>query len=89
MAIAGVILVLARYKAIRLRFAENWEEEYRIGDQAAAQPVEVVEEKKARRAPKEHTPEEKAEAARIRMEKLIGRKTINSQESKPPAKKSS
>ena len=29
MAIAGAILLMARYKAINLKFAENWEEEYR------------------------------------------------------------
>jgi len=28
MAIAGAVLLMARYKAINLKFAENWEEEY-------------------------------------------------------------
>jgi hypothetical protein len=28
MAIAGAVLLLARYKAVNLKFAENWEEEY-------------------------------------------------------------
>src|ERR1044071_7577454 len=28
MAIAGAVLLLVRYKAINLKFAENWEEEY-------------------------------------------------------------
>ena len=28
MAIAGAVLLMVRYKAINLKFAENWEEEY-------------------------------------------------------------
>ena len=41
MAIAGVIMLLVRYKRIHLAFAENWEEDYHVG----AQPVsEVTEE---------------------------------------------
>jgi phosphatidylglycerol:prolipoprotein diacylglycerol transferase len=34
MAIAGAILLMARYKAIRLQSAENWEEEYKVSTQA-------------------------------------------------------
>jgi hypothetical protein len=41
MAIAGGVLLMARYKAINLKFAENWEEEYHTGEQPAAVPVEV------------------------------------------------
>jgi phosphatidylglycerol---prolipoprotein diacylglyceryl transferase len=41
MAIAGGVLLMARYKAINLKFAENWEEEYHTGEQPAAMPVEV------------------------------------------------
>jgi phosphatidylglycerol:prolipoprotein diacylglycerol transferase len=33
MAIVGVILLMARYKAINLKFAENWEEEYHVAGQ--------------------------------------------------------
>src|SRR5215213_44789 len=42
MAIAGAILLLARYKAIHLKFAENWEEEYQRSspvDQVGEKPV--------------------------------------------------
>jgi hypothetical protein len=31
MAIAGVILLMIRYKAINPRFAKDWEEEYQVG----------------------------------------------------------
>ena len=44
MAIAGAILLLARYKAIHLKFAENWEEEYQRSspmDQVGEKPVIV------------------------------------------------
>jgi phosphatidylglycerol---prolipoprotein diacylglyceryl transferase len=42
MALAGVILLLVRYGYIRLKFAENWEEQYQVNEQP--QKVEVVEE---------------------------------------------
>ena len=37
MAVAGAILLMARYKALNLAFAEDWEEEYQISGQAAPQ----------------------------------------------------
>lgn len=57
MAIAGAVLLMARYKAINLKFAENWEEEYQRSspvdqrstpqggsvDQAGEKPVAVEE----------------------------------------------
>ena len=91
MAIAGIILLMARYKVINLKFAETWEDEYKIGQQLEPgdKPVERVEEKNTARVPGRLTPEQEAEAAKKRMEKLIGRKTINSQESGPPTKRSS
>ena len=67
MAIAGVFLLLARYKAISLPFADDWEDEYQISGQ---QPVEEaviaepVEEKKAPRAKKTTTTKAKKETAK-------------------------
>jgi len=59
MAIAGAILLLARYKAIHLKFAENWEEEYQRSspvDQVGEKPVigeaQTVEEAESSRANK-------------------------------------
>ncbi|HLO31212.1 MAG TPA: prolipoprotein diacylglyceryl transferase [Anaerolineales bacterium] len=62
MAIGGIVLLLARYKAINLKFAETWEEEYKPGgtvDQVGEKPAalttleeEEVEEKKAPRLKK-------------------------------------
>jgi phosphatidylglycerol---prolipoprotein diacylglyceryl transferase len=48
MAITGAVMLMARYKAINLQFAEDWEEEYQVGEKAEAQEEldEVVEEKK-------------------------------------------
>ncbi len=40
MAITGAIMLLARYKAINLKLAENWEEEYQVAGTPPAQPVE-------------------------------------------------
>lgn len=42
MAVGGAILLMARYKAIPLAFAETWEESYHIAGQA--QPAEEIEE---------------------------------------------
>jgi len=57
MAIAGAVLLMARYKAINLKFAENWEEEYKLSspvDQAGekSETEGSAEEKKAPRARK-------------------------------------
>ena len=66
MAIAGAVMLMARYKAIHLKFAEDWEEEYKrsspvdqIAGNAEAQeePEEVIEEKKTPRARKVPTVE--------------------------------
>lgn len=40
MAIAGAIMLLARYKAIDLSIAENWEEEYQVAGNPAVKTVE-------------------------------------------------
>jgi phosphatidylglycerol:prolipoprotein diacylglycerol transferase len=63
MAIAGAVLLMLRYRAIEAQFAEDWEEEYRVGERvetgpqepepeelAEAEEVEPVVEKKAPRA---------------------------------------
>jgi len=54
MAIAGAVMLMARYKAINLKFAEDWEEEYQTGEKAEPQeePEDVVEERKTPRARK-------------------------------------
>lgn len=48
MAIVGAILLMARYKAINLAFAENWEEEYRISEQTQPEEEPASEEKPSR-----------------------------------------
>ena len=62
MAITGAILLMARYRAINLTFAETWEEDYKIGGKVEAkmeegepeveEPVKKIEEKKPSRARK-------------------------------------
>ena len=44
MAVAGAILLMARYKAIALAFAEDWEDEYQISRQASPQEKSMEEE---------------------------------------------
>ena len=46
MAITGAVMLMARYRAINLKFAEDWEEEYQIGEKAEPKTEleEVVEE---------------------------------------------
>ena len=70
MAIVGAVLLMARYKAIRLKFAETWEEEYHVAGIPPVQPMEdqpveeVVEEdrpvKKTTRAKPKATAAKKA-----------------------------
>ena len=62
MAVTGAIMLMARYKAINLKVAENWEEDYRVGNQPA---VDVVEE----------TPVEEAEAPRVKRTLKTGRQS--------------
>ena len=54
MAIAGAVMLMVRYKALNLKFAENWEEEYQISKPVqSAQPMEEpIEEKKSARVKK-------------------------------------
>jgi len=44
MAVAGAIMLMARYKAINLPIAEDWEEEYQLSTQPKEQQVEEMEE---------------------------------------------
>ena len=62
MAVTGAIMLMARYKAINLKVAENWEEDYRVGNQPV---VDVVEE----------TPVEEAEAPRVKRTLKTGRQS--------------
>ncbi len=92
MAIVGAVLLMARYKAINLKFAENWEEEYKRSSPVnqIREKVEMKEPEDLRntpRASKALTEESEAEAAKIRVDKLVGRKTSRNELSKPRAKK--
>jgi len=92
MAIAGAVLLMARYKAINLRFAENWEEEYKpsspvdqVGQRPAAEIVEdeqTVDEAKTPRVKKvvksETLLQKKAK------EKIAARKARAAKESSTP-----
>ena len=60
MAIVGAVMLMVRYKALNLKFAENWEEEYQISK--PVEPVQVTEEppiaeKKGTRLKKSLSPE--------------------------------
>lgn len=67
MAITGAVLLMARYKAIKLQAAEEWEDEYKISTQPAqlqTEPEEVVvEEPKAPRVKKVSKPATKVVTA--------------------------
>ena len=100
MAIAGAILLMARYKAINLKFAETWEEEYQRSSANGAtdtveekvepevQQMEPAEEPRAPRVHHASTAEEDADAAKIRMDKLLGRRPSGTKRSTPGAKES-
>jgi phosphatidylglycerol---prolipoprotein diacylglyceryl transferase len=44
MAVTGTVMLLARYKKIHLKFAENWEEQYRVEEIPLPMTVEKVDE---------------------------------------------
>jgi len=82
MAIFGAILLMARYKAINVQIAENWEEDYKISTQPVvqlpAEPVEIVEEPKAPRAKK---------AASAATKSTTVKKTTSKEKTTAPKKK--
>ena len=68
MAIVGAVLLMARYKAIHLKFAENWEEDYQIEGKSAAveeQSVEDVEAFPAKKVVKRESTIQKKARAKI------------------------
>lgn len=77
MAIAGAILLMARYKAINLAFAENWEEEYRISEQTQPEE-ETAEEEKPSRSRKSSTTELHHATGKTRS-KTLPRKMVKSE----------
>ena len=82
MAIAGAVLLMARYRSINVSFAENWEEEYQISGQAKSE-VESVEEQKPSRAKKSPTTEHDHGATGKTRSKTLPRKMVKP-ETKPP-----
>lgn len=86
MAVLGAILLMARYKAINLRAAEDWEEEYKISTQPVivqAEPEEIAEEEMAPRAKRVPA---KAKAASTPVKKpMAGKAATKTQTAKKPA----
>jgi phosphatidylglycerol:prolipoprotein diacylglycerol transferase len=75
MAIAGAILLMARYKAINLSFAENWEEEYQISGQT--EPEEELDEvKRASRITRSSSTEDDHGATGKTRSKTLPRKMV-------------
>jgi len=73
MAIAGAVLLMARYKAINLKFAEDWEEEYKRGS-----PVDQIGEKAE---PQEELDEEAVEGTKTsRISKMPAAKATTTKE---------
>ena len=93
MAITGAVMLMVRYKALNLKFAENWEEEYQISK--PVEPVqemkEPVEEKKSTRVKKAPSSESDPVIATKTRSKTLPRKmtrpeTKNSTPSTKPKK---
>lgn len=77
MAIVGAVLLMARYKAINLSFAEDWEEEYQV-----SQAVTVA-------APQEEPPVEEKEVSRAKKVSTARTEPVTAKKTKPktPARK--
>jgi phosphatidylglycerol:prolipoprotein diacylglycerol transferase len=84
MALAGVILLLIRYKKLNLAFAENWENEYQVVGLATEPQVEVVaEEKKVVRVKRTSTAKVETEAEPAPAKKSPVRKTASTTKKTP------
>ena len=83
MAISGAILLMARYKAINLAFAENWEDEYKISTKAQPEPVEEVAEEKVKKAPRAKKTATKARTKTTRRETKTAKKPSAEKKSTP------
>ncbi len=78
MALAGVIMLLIRYKKLNFAFAENWEDEYKVVGLPTEPQVEtVVEEKKVTRVKRTVTADVEAEAEPTPVKKSPVRKTTS------------
>jgi phosphatidylglycerol---prolipoprotein diacylglyceryl transferase len=76
MAVAGALLLMARYKAIHLKFAEDWAEDYQIAGQVKTQAEEPAEEEKDRLT---------REALKARVKPVLSKKRVKAKST--PAKK--
>jgi len=91
MAIVGAVMLMVRYKAINISFADNWEDEYQISGQEKPQQEEIEEEDEPvdeKPAPVKKTPRAKA---KVNPEKKTAKKSTSSKPAtatkKTPAKK--
>jgi len=76
MAVVGIFLLMARYKAINLPFAENWEDEYQISGQEKPQEQEIepVEEEQAVSVKKVSRSKAKNDTGEEALKKPVARK---------------
>ena len=77
MAIVGAVLLMARYKAINLSFAENWDEEYKLSEQTSSEE-KSVEEKSSSTTEHGHNTASKTRS------KTLPRKMVRSDTKPPP-----
>jgi phosphatidylglycerol:prolipoprotein diacylglycerol transferase len=89
MAVVGIILLMARYKAINLPFTENWEDDYQISGQEKQQEPEVepVEEEQVPPAKKPAKSKAKSDADEKVVKKPAARKKTASTTTKKTAAK--
>jgi hypothetical protein len=90
MAVAGAILLMARYKAINLAFAEDWEDEYQITGQEQAQEEPVVEQMEVEPKKKKAAPAKKKAPTTSKIKSAVAKKAPASKTirtTKPTTKK--
>lgn len=66
MAVAGAVLLMIRYKAINLAFAENWEEEYQISGQEKPKEEKTQEENDDEPVEEEPAPVKKTPRVKVK-----------------------
>jgi len=76
MAVAGAVMLMIRYKAINVQFAEDWEEEYKISTQPEPQEEPVKEQEAPLAKPARRTSTLKARSTTIK--RVVRKKTADS-----------
>jgi phosphatidylglycerol---prolipoprotein diacylglyceryl transferase len=87
MAVAGVVLLMARYKVIKPKFAEDWEQEYQVSAKAVPQeePAEQEDTPRVKKVVKSESTLQKKAKAKIAARKAAKESSTRTTKAKKPS----